>query len=127
MVDTRLGYQGQALADGVRQIDAAGRRWYTQSFKQQVVAECLRPDASVAKVAVDHGLNPNLVRKWIGRVERDGESQVRLLPVVAVPELTEETRAVWRHVVEVQVGDAVILIGGNASSEVVRTIVRALR
>ncbi len=127
MVDTRLESRGRGLADGVRQIDAAGRRWYTHAFKQQVVAECLQPDASVSKVAVDHGLNPNLVRKWIANLERDSESEVKLLPVVATPEPLHEAPPVWRHVVEIPVGDAVILIGENASSEVIRTIVRALR
>ena len=67
------------------------------------------------------------MRKWIARVERHEASPVRLLPVVAMPDAVEKTSTVWRHVVEVQVGDAVILIGENASSEVVRTIVRALR
>ena len=111
----------------MRQIDAAGRRWYTHAFKQQVVAECLRPDASVSRVAVDHGLNPNLVRKWIACQHRDGDSGVKLLPVIAMHAPSEQVCAPWRHVVEVRVGDAVILIGANASSEVIRAVVRALQ
>ena len=126
MVDTRLGSRGVSFSDGVRQVDAAGRRWYTDAFKQRVVADCLRPDASVSKVAVDSGLNPNLVRKWLARVEREDASHA-MLPVVAIPEPAAATPGAWRHVAEVQVGGAVILIGENASSELVRTIVRALR
>ena len=34
-------------------------------FKAQVLAECRRPGASVAAVALSHGLNVNLVRKWL--------------------------------------------------------------
>jgi len=44
------------------------RRVHGAEFKAQVLAECQRPGASVAAVALAHGLNVNLVRKWlIGR------------------------------------------------------------
>lgn len=34
-------------------------------FKTQVVQECLQPGVSIASVALRHGINTNLVRKWI--------------------------------------------------------------
>lgn len=40
--------------DGVRQIDASGRRWYTASFKREIVGQCLVAGASLSKVAIDH-------------------------------------------------------------------------
>jgi transposase len=40
-------------------------RSYSISFKAQVVEECAQPGASVAGVALSHGLNANLVHKWI--------------------------------------------------------------
>ena len=40
------------------------RRRYPPEFKAQVLRECEQPDASIAGVAVHHGLNPNLVHKW---------------------------------------------------------------
>ncbi|HGM7679606.1 TPA: transposase [Pseudomonas aeruginosa] len=43
------------------------RRSYPKSFKAQVVDECIQPGASVAGVALSHGLNANLVHKWIRR------------------------------------------------------------
>lgn len=81
----------------------------------------------MSKVAVDNGLNPNLVRKWIARVEREDASQVRLLPVVVMHEPIGQAMPIWRHVAEVRLGDAVILVGESASSEVESAIVRALR
>ena len=54
-------------------IDAAGRRWYTSQFKGEIVARCLQPSASVSGIAVEHGLNPNMVRKWIERNAIGGE------------------------------------------------------
>jgi len=49
-----------ALSGGRRR-----RRKHSAEFKAQVLAECRQPGASVAAVAIAHGLNPNVVRKWL--------------------------------------------------------------
>ncbi|SEJ94606.1 transposase [Pseudomonas sp. NFR16] len=41
------------------------RTSYPKTFKAQVVQECLLPNVSIASVALRHGINTNLVRKWI--------------------------------------------------------------
>ncbi len=41
------------------------RRRYTAEFKAKIVAACQQPEASIARIAQDHGLNANLVHKWI--------------------------------------------------------------
>ena len=41
------------------------RRSYTKTFKAQIIQEYAQPDASIAGVAQNHGLNANLVHKWI--------------------------------------------------------------
>jgi len=53
--------------------DGAGGSRRTRSLeeRQQIVAEALAPGASVAAVARRHGLNANLVFKWIRR-SREG-------------------------------------------------------
>lgn len=43
----------------------SNRRVHSSEFKAQVLDECRQPDASVAAVAIGHGLNPNVVRKWL--------------------------------------------------------------
>jgi len=43
---------------------ARQRRRHDERLKRQVIAECAEPGASVAKVAMTHGLNANLVHKW---------------------------------------------------------------
>ena len=40
------------------------RRRHDAGLKQRVLAECEVPGASVAQVALSHGLNANLVHKW---------------------------------------------------------------
>lgn len=120
--------------DGVRQIDASGRRWYTASFKREVVGQCLVAGASLSKVAIDRGLNPNMVRKWVRRAQqRETVAEVKLLPVVAEPtEVVVDAEAepgaeVWRHVIEVQLGAAVILVSEHAKPELVRAVVQSIR
>lgn len=40
------------------------RRRYTAELKAQIVAECEVPGASVAKVAMAHGINANILHGW---------------------------------------------------------------
>jgi transposase len=41
------------------------RRRHGPDLKRQVVLACQQPGASVAAVALAHGLNANLVRRWL--------------------------------------------------------------
>jgi len=43
---------------------AKTRRSYSDEFKAQVMAECDEPGASVAQVAMSHGINDNVVHRW---------------------------------------------------------------
>lgn len=42
-----------------------GRGIYNRDAKRRLVEACLRPGVSVAHMALIHGLNANLLRKWI--------------------------------------------------------------
>ena len=39
------------------------RRRYSTTMKAEVVAECAEPGASVAKIAMAHGINANVVHR----------------------------------------------------------------
>jgi transposase-like protein len=41
------------------------RRRHSAEFKASVVAKCAIPGVSIAAVALRHGLNANLVRRWV--------------------------------------------------------------
>ena len=41
------------------------RRIFAPEFKQQLVELCQQPDTSVAKVAMQHQINANVLHKWI--------------------------------------------------------------
>lgn len=45
-------------------VKRAPRRAHSQELRSRVLAECEQQGASVAAVAMSHGLNANLVRKW---------------------------------------------------------------
>ncbi len=42
-----------------------GRACYDRQGKQELITACLRPGVSVARLALDHGINANLLRTWI--------------------------------------------------------------
>lgn len=50
--------------DTRKEAEPQRRRQHSAVLKSQVLAECRAPGASVAKVAMAHGLNANLVHKW---------------------------------------------------------------
>lgn len=56
---------------------AARRRRYDDDLKAQVVAECDAPGASVAKVAMSHGINANVVHRW-RQLAREAPTPVRV-------------------------------------------------
>jgi len=40
------------------------RKHYSAAFKAKIVVETLRETKTVAQIAAEHGLHPNLVTKW---------------------------------------------------------------
>jgi transposase-like protein len=62
-----------------------GRSIYDRTAKQELVRRCQQPGVSVAALALAHGLNANLLRKWItmaaGRRGSPQSAAAVLLPV----------------------------------------------
>ncbi|RAH36292.1 MULTISPECIES: IS66-like element accessory protein TnpA [unclassified Halomonas] len=54
------------------------RRRYTPEFRAKIVTACLQGDSSIAQVALQHGLNTNLVQTWIRKAKR--QSQLPAVP-----------------------------------------------
>lgn len=48
------------------------RRYYPPELKNQIVAECQVSGASVAGVALAHGINANIIHRWM-REQADGK------------------------------------------------------
>ncbi|MCH8551974.1 MAG: transposase [Natronospirillum sp.] len=48
---------------------ARRRRRFSDHFKARIVSRCAEPGASVSRIALDHQLNANMVRRWIREAE----------------------------------------------------------
>jgi len=83
--------------------DSRKRRRYSRELKAQILAECEAPGASVAKVALGHGINANIVHGWR---KAAGHSHVAMAPrsqFVAVAVAPARPVQVEQHGIEVEV------------------------
>nr|WP_313903230.1 transposase [Rhizobium leguminosarum] len=48
-----------------------GRRRYDPASRDQLVAACLEAGVSVSRLAREHGVNANLVRKWMKKTREE--------------------------------------------------------
>ena len=53
------------MASEPRTTQAPKRRFYSPELKLQVVGACAKPGASIAGVALQHGINANIVHRWL--------------------------------------------------------------
>jgi transposase len=65
---------GQKLQVAV--VHSNGRRGFDPLSKERLLAACLEPGASVSRLALENGVNVNLVWKWLAQVSRDEEGGV---------------------------------------------------
>jgi transposase len=54
---------------GVDLMGRRRRRRHSAEFKAAVIQECTKPGVSMAAVALAHGLNATMVRKWVVEAE----------------------------------------------------------
>ena len=137
----------------VARTRADGRHVYRKEGKAALVAACSAPGASVAAIALAHGVNANLLRKWItrshtrDRAYRDQRTEasalghaaarspasksthaaqflaVELAPAPAVPAPVISAPGT----ISIQLGEARIDIGGVVEREALRRVIDCLR
>ena len=54
-----------SMASDARTTQAPKRRFYSPELKLQVVGACAQPGASIAGVALQYGINANIVHRWL--------------------------------------------------------------
>ncbi|MFO0120059.1 MAG: IS66-like element accessory protein TnpA [Burkholderiales bacterium] len=76
--------------------EARRRRRYDEDLRRQVMAECEAPGASVAKVAMAHGINANVVHRWRQLAREGAQATVakprEFVPVTVAPLAPAESR-----------------------------------
>lgn len=78
-----------------------GRCRYDPEAKRELVEACLKPGISVSRMALEHGINANLLRKWINQYRENFSSVTTSTPAtlsafapvlsMAVPKSIEAT------------------------------------
>ncbi|MBA3774511.1 MAG: transposase [Ramlibacter sp.] len=111
------------------------RRTYPRQFKREVVAQCLLPGASVSAIALSHGINANVIRKWLPQ-RASGMARVTatMLPVTidsALPAPTRRLRAAAvpagsRAPIELSLAGATVRLPPGFDAQELRSIVQIL-
>ena len=88
------------------------RSSYPKAFKAQVVQECLQPGASVSSVAIRHGINANVIRKWLPLYRDQPPATLpAFVPVRATPKRTAEASVI----IELPLGEQSVTVKWPAS------------
>lgn len=101
---------------------ASGRRSYSPEFKAQVVATCRIPGMSVASVARQHGINHNILHRWLRELAPVSLNECVSSPPAFIelpmPQIkTESTPAASDNVrVELRRGDLMIKVSWPVAS-----------
>ena len=66
-------------------LPARHRRAHSIEFKTDLVTMCRQPEISVSAVALKHGVNANLLRRWIKQFSGEQPSQMVSAPAKLVP------------------------------------------
>ena len=88
------------------------RSSYPKPFKAQVVQECLQPGATVSSVAIRHGINANVIRKWLP-LYRD--QLPAALPAFVPARVTPKRPAEAAVIIELPLGEQSITVKWPAS------------
>ena len=134
--------------DQVSTVQRPRRREYSQEFKASVLEQCRQPGASLAGIALSHGINPNMVHRWI-REERQRQMMTELqqtaaafvplqlpaavgadtVPTKRMPEAQESAHTGETIHIEIQRGSATVnvhwpLAGAAQCAQVLRELLR---
>lgn len=66
-------------------LPARSRRTHPIEFKAELAAMCRQPGVSVSAVALAHGINANLLRRWMKQFPADARFPVSPAPARLVP------------------------------------------
>ena len=88
------------------------RSSYPKPFKAQVVQECLQPGASVSSIAIRHGINANVIRKWLP-LYRD--QLPAALPAFVPARVTPKRPAEAAVIIELPLGEQSVTVKWPAS------------
>jgi transposase-like protein len=105
-----------------------GRRTYSRAAKRALVQLCLRPGVSLAGTALAHGINANLLRRWMtqygpgGKGGSEANSGASLVPVSTTPAVIRSSDSV----IELSFMGATIRVRGVVDVRTLRAVLDCL-
>jgi transposase len=119
---------GSVVQDLVVGHKANGRCVYSRAGKRALVEQALRPGVSTARLAMTHGVNANLLRKWIRAYQTTQDAprdlaMPALLPVLTPPTMPSVASA---SSLEIMIGGATIRLSGAVDAQQLRTVMDCL-
>jgi len=120
MVDAIVKQESDAKT-GV--VGVRTRRTYSKQFKAEVAEQCLMPGASVSAIALSHGINANVIRKWLppGPAPVPVARAPVLLPVTIAPD------APAAQSIELSIHGATLRLPPGFAAQDLRSILQVLR
>lgn len=116
------------------------RRQYTPAFRRELVERCLQPGASVSGIALENGINANVVFRWrrehlraISGVGQYGAAQAVLLPVKLAAATPTEPASMSScspmptGVIEIDIGAARVRLRGSVDEANLRCVLQTLK
>ena len=112
-----------------------GRCQYDKGAKRELVRRCMEPGVSLAGLALAHGLNANLLRKWVvvlgGRLRPRRAKAMNgpvaaLLPVQVRQPDTSSNAVAADGYVEILLGGATIRVHGQIDAQMLRTVLECV-
>ncbi|HAS0729260.1 TPA: transposase [Enterobacter hormaechei subsp. xiangfangensis] len=110
---------------------------YSPEFKQQLVAASCEPGISISKLALENGINANLLFKWCqqwreGKLLLPSSESPQLLPVtldvaVVQPEPPTETSENLRISCEVTFRHGTLRLNGTVSEKLLTLLIQELK
>lgn len=106
-----------------------GRTVYDREAKRELVRRVLQPGVSLAGTALAHGINANLLRRWVvlqtGKASRAARREVSLVPVAVAAEPKPIAVAVegW---IEVVLAGGTLRIHGQVEVESLKAVISCL-
>jgi transposase len=117
------------------------RRRHAAAFKSELVERCLQPGASVSGIALENGINANVLFRWrrehlraTSGVQDHSAAQAVLLPVKLAPTVTRTEQQAMSScspmpagVIEIDIGAARVRLRGSVDEANVRCVLQTLR
>jgi transposase len=104
---------------------------HSGAFKREVVEASLKPGVSVARLALDYGINANQIWAW-RKLYREGSLHEGTPPalvavdIVQTPTVAASGEAARDGCLEIIIGRAQLRVTGRADVEVLKTALTAL-